>query len=116
MNLDEINGYLVENKDMEEMDAYSLAAKLDGKSIEEVDKHITLIPDVRQVVRQQEKVIISDVLHCKTGCKTDCKTGCKTTITIRLEDVLKSNIRQQADELGLPLSTLIRDVLTHYFK
>lgn len=38
------------------------------------------------------------------------------TITIRLYEHLKSEIKRQAEELGLTTSTLIRILLEQYFK
>ena len=39
-----------------------------------------------------------------------------TSITIRITEDLKNEIKRQAEELGMPLSMLIKDVLEQHFK
>lgn len=42
--------------------------------------------------------------------------NCDTHITIKMSKDMKDRIKKQAEELGMPVSLLIRSILEQYFK
>lgn len=138
MNLDEIKDYLMEHNDFSEVTATNYAIELIGKSMEEVDGYLNVVIQEEPVIQPcnttviqeepviQEKEIDStlDVIQLPEERSVlgqekpprSYREPTKTTLPIRLEIVLKDKIKQQAEELGMTVSALVRDILKQYFK
>ena len=127
MNLEEVSNYLIKHKGMNELDAYGLAMELDGKSMAEVDArvdevYLTGIPtDITQVNQVYLTGIPTEVNQVNLEKFSQVNISVlpepiNKLMSIKVTKSLKDRIKQQATELGLPVSTLIRVVLIRYFK
>ena len=118
MNIDEIHNYLMEHNGFSSMFAYDLAIELDGKSMDEVDEFTIPIPEVNLTGKPPDITQVNQVNHRLTSKVNHASVPeiLNSFVGVKINTELKTKIKLQADELGLPVSTLIRDILTQYFK